>query len=169
MQFLGLLVLGLAGLVLEATLLPAIKLAGVRADLLTVILSIYALLQGAPRGASLGFAYGLLEDLYLGKYLGLNALSKMLTGYLVGLSKDRLNQDNWLVPGILAFFATIGQGLLVLLLTYITGQGYPMLAGLEAIVLPMAFYDGGLALLGYNFYQGGIRWATRKGRIGSHG
>lgn len=168
MQFLGLLLLGLGGIVLEATLLPAIKLAGIKADLLVVILAIYALLQGAPRGAALGLAYGLLEDLYLGKYLGLNALSKMLIGYLVGLSKDRLNQDNWLVPGILAFFATIGQGFLVLLLTYVTGQGYPWLAGLE-VILPMAFYDSGLALLGYNFYQGGIRWVTRKRRIGSQG
>ncbi|WP_162490022.1 rod shape-determining protein MreD [Neomoorella thermoacetica] len=169
MQFLGLLALGLGGLVLEATLLPALKLAEVKADLLTIVLTIYALFQGPSRGAVLGFGYGLLEDLYLGRYVGLNALSKMLTGYIIGLGKDRLNQDNWLVPGIMAFFAIICQGLLVLFLTLLAGFRFPLLAGLEAVILPMSFYNACLALLGYNLYQGGIKWATRKRRIGSPG
>ncbi|QGP92432.1 hypothetical protein MGLY_18140 [Neomoorella glycerini] len=159
--------LGLAGLILEATLLPALKMAGVKADLLTVILVIFAFLKGAPRGAALGFIYGLLEDLYLAKFLGLNALTRMVSGYLVGLSKDWLNQDNLLGPGILAFLATIGQGFLFLLVGHLAGFKYPWLAGLLAVVLPTALYNGCLALLGYSFYQGGAAWAARKRKIGS--
>ncbi|WP_054936270.1 MULTISPECIES: rod shape-determining protein MreD [Moorella (nom. illeg.)] len=167
MQFLGLVLLGLAGLILEATLLPALKMAGVKADLLTVFLAIFAFLKGAPRGAALGFIYGLLEDLYLAKFLGLNALTRMVSGYLMGLSKDWLNQDNLLGPAILAFLATIGQGFLFLLVGHLAGFKYPWLAGLLNVVLPMAVYNGSLALLGYSFYQGGAAWGTRKRKIGS--
>ncbi|MDN5344749.1 MAG: rod shape-determining protein MreD [Clostridia bacterium] len=157
----------MAGLVLEAALLPAFKLAGVKADLLMVVLSIYAFLKGAPRGAALGLVYGLLEDLYLARFVGLNALTMMVTGYLVGLSKDALNRNNLLVPGILAFLATLGQGLMFLLVGHLAGFQYPWLAGLLAVVLPVAFYNGCLALLGYSFYQGGATWVARKRKIGS--
>ena len=167
MQLLGLIVLGLAALVLEATLLPVFKLAGIKPDLQIIFLSIYALLRGKSQGAGLGFIYGLLEDVYLGKYIGLNAVSKMIVGYFTGFSKNRLNEKNWLVPGLLAFGATIGQGLLVLLLGRIIGFNYPWRAGLLTIILPMSLYNGGLAVLVYGFYQGGITWVNRRKKVGS--
>lgn len=147
--------------------MPAFKLAGAKADLLIVILSIFALLRGKSQGATLGFIYGLLEDIYLAKYVGLNVLGKMAAGYLIGLSKNWLNERNWLVPGILAFLATIVQGLLVLILGQIIGLNYPWRAGLVVVVLPMALYNASLAVLGYSFYQGGAAWATKRKKIGS--
>ncbi len=119
-----------------------------------VILVIYAFRQGAPPGAALGFIYGLLEDLYTGRLLGLNALTKMITGYVVGLSTDSLNQDNLLVAGLLAFLATLGQGGLNLLVGHLAGWHYPWLDGYGRVIFPMAVYNGSLALLGYSFYKG---------------
>ena len=167
MQYLGLIILGLAGLVIEVTLLPAFKLAGVRADLLIVIISIFALLKGKTHGATLGFIYGLLEDIYLAQYVGLNAVSKMFTGYLIGLSKNWLNERNWLVPGLLAFMATIIQAFPMMILGQIIGLNYPWRSGLVSIVMPMALYNASLAVIGYSFYQGGVAWANRRKKIGS--
>ncbi len=159
--------LWLAALILEATLLPAFKMAGVKADLLTVFLTIFAFLKGAPGGAAAGFFCGLLEDLYLAKFLGLNALIRMATGYLVGLSKDWLNRDNILAPGILTFVATVGQGFLFLFISYLAGFKYPWLAGMLTVVLPMALYNSSLAVLGYSIYQGGAAWGSRKRKTGN--
>lgn len=136
-------------------------------DLLLIILSIVALFKGPYQGALLGFGYGLLEDLFLGHCIGMYALTKMVIGYLLGFSKNNLNQENWLAPGLLAFLATIGQGLFILLLGNTGCMDYPWLFGLLVIILPMAFYNGSFTLLGYSFFQGGAAWVARKRRIGS--
>ncbi|MBE3572595.1 MAG: rod shape-determining protein MreD [Moorella humiferrea] len=167
MQFMGMLLLGAAGLVLQATVLPAFKMAGVKADLLTVTLIIFAFLKGASRGGMLGFFYGLMEDLFLAKFIGLNVLTRMVTGYLVGLSKEWLNQENLLAPALLAFAATIGQGILFLLLGHAVGFKYPWTAGILTVIVPMAFYNAGLALVGYGLYQGGTAWGIGKRKAGS--
>jgi len=138
-----------------------------KVDILVIILAIFAVFRGARQGAALGFTYGLIEDLYLAKYVGLNALSKMFIGYLIGLNKDRLNTDNWIVPGILVFIASIGQGFFVLVFGKVAGMNYPLLWGTVHIILPMAFYNTGLAILGYSLYQGGVAWAARRRKIGS--
>ncbi|MBC7324620.1 MAG: hypothetical protein H5T99_04825 [Moorella sp. (in: Bacteria)] len=93
----------------------------------------------------------------------------MATGYLVGWSKNSLNQDNLLGPAILSFLATIGQGLLFLLTGRLVGLQYPWLAGLLSVILPLAFYNASLALLGYSLYQGGATWVARKRKIGKPG
>ncbi len=158
----------MAGIVIEATLLPSFELAGAQADILIVIISIFALLKGKTRGAALGFIYGVLEDIYLAKYIGLNAMSKMAAGYLIGLSKDWLNERNCLVPGLLAFLATIVQVLPMIILGPIIGLNYPLRAGFVTIILPMAIYNGSLAVMGYSFYQGVVAWVSnRRKRIGN--
>ena len=58
-------------------------------------------------GRGLGTIYGLLcgslEDLYLGRFIGVNALSKAFTAYLVGHFQDRVFKENILVALIAVF------------------------------------------------------------------
>lgn len=162
-------ILGLVSLALQATLLPAFKLAGVKADFLIIILSIFALFKGPYQGAALGFTFGFLEDVYLGRYIGLNTLSMAVTGYVIGMNRGRLNESNLLVPATLAFFATVMCGMLVMFLGRFAGMYHHWTTGMVNIILPMAFFNGCLALLGYSLYQGGTAWITaRKKKNGNY-
>ncbi|MDH3197451.1 MAG: rod shape-determining protein MreD [Candidatus Krumholzibacteria bacterium] len=71
-------------LVLQAVLAPRIALGSIAPDFLLLVVVFFALYRGSVRGALLGFAVGLLQDLGNPDHLGLNALTKSLLGYFVG-------------------------------------------------------------------------------------
>jgi rod shape-determining protein MreD len=157
----------MGGIILEATLLEFFRMAGVKPDLLLLLLIFYSLEHGANRGAVLGMIYGLLEDLYEGRFLGLNALIKMLVGYAVGLGKDKLNRDNPLVPVFLTGVASLGAGLLFLLLSPLGGIAYPWSSGLLTVVLPASVYNTSLTFLSQSFYRRRVEWVAKKRSLGS--
>lgn len=157
----------MGALILEATLLEFFRIAGVKPDLLLLLLIFYSLEHGTSQGAALGLIYGLLEDLCEGRFLGLNALIKMLVGYAVGLGKDKLNRDNPLVPLSVAWGASLGSGLLFLLLSPLLGIAYPWLAGLLTVVLPASVYNTSLTFLIQSFYRRRVEWVARKRSLGN--
>ncbi|MGI9950877.1 rod shape-determining protein MreD [Moorellaceae bacterium AZ2] len=167
MQVVLLLLAGMGALILEATLLEFFKIAGVKPDLLLILLLFYALEAGAGRGAAVGLAYGLLEDLYVGRLLGLNALIKMLLGYVLGWGRDRLNVDNPLVPVSLAWGASLAAGVMFLLLGPLGGMDYPWSSGLITVILPASIYNASLALLGQGLSRRRAEWVARKRNLGS--
>jgi len=146
------LVLGVAlflSLALEATLFNHLTLAGVKPDLLLVLVIIYSLFRGSVAGAGLGFIYGLVEDLLLGNYIGLNAACKMLVGYASGWGEKRFFKDHLLVPVLSVFTGTLGFLLLYLMLfSLVAGAG--AWATFSRMVLPLCFYN---TLLGTLLYR----------------
>jgi rod shape-determining protein MreD len=79
-------------------------------------------MNGRKTGAGLGFAYGLMEDLIVGKYIGLQTLTKMLTGYLIGLLERKIFSDNILVPVVVGALGTIIHNLLVFVALFLIGN-----------------------------------------------
>jgi len=157
----------MGALILEATLLEFFRIAGVKPDLLLLLLLFYALETGAGRGTALGLLYGLMEDLYTGRFVGLNAVIKMLLGYLFGWGRDRLNADNPWVPVSLAWGATLAGGVMFLLLGPLGGMDYPWPAALAAVILPASIYNASLALVGQGLSRRRAEWVARKRSHGS--
>jgi len=151
------LLLGLA-LLLESTLLQFVRVAGVRPDLVLVLVVFYAIINGSKEGAFWGFMGGLAKDFLSGYYLGLNALSLAVIGYLVGLGHTRLFRESHYVLAGVTFLATVLVEVFRYLL--ILGLGITILPGeaLWGLILPLGVYNAGVALL---FYRPFYRSATR--------
>ena len=167
MQFLWLSVLFLVSLTLESTLLEKIAIEGAKPDFLLVIVIFYALLYGAIPAAKLGFIYGLIEDLATGKFIGINTISKMITGYLVGLGEGKLYSENLLVPVIGLFVGSIIHYSCFFILGLISG--FPGVFPVEAFfktVFISSIYNVCLAPFLYGRYYRLIK-STSKRRVHS--
>jgi rod shape-determining protein MreD len=126
---------------LQFTALNFIQIEGVKPDLGLVMVIFVAFLRGYRAGCWWGFVGGLLEDLYTGNFFGLNILTKMFIGCLVGLVEKQFYKDSLLVVVITTWFASMASGLVqYALLTY---AGFLVSPGpaLVKIILPVSFYN----------------------------
>ena len=90
---------------------------GIRPDFVVTILVYVALASGSFTGIVLGFSVGLLQDIYgPPASLGLNALSKSIIGYLVGLGRAGLYRESFVTLGlVLGVALLIHDGLYTLI------------------------------------------------------
>ncbi len=92
---------------LQALVSDAISFRSIGPDFPLLIVVYFAVFHGALSGSVLGFIVGLLQDLFNPSYLGLNALTKSLVGYVMGRAGGQTERDNPLflvaVFGIAAF------------------------------------------------------------------
>lgn len=78
-------------LVMQATLIPFIALAGVTPDLLLIFVIVIALREGQIPGTIAGFIIGLIADIVTGDFLGLGALTKTIAGFTAGYFYNEAN------------------------------------------------------------------------------
>lgn len=149
----------LSGLLLQSTIFENLRFVGTKPDLLLIVVVLVGVLQGRYQGAKVGFIFGLVEDLFIGRYWGLNAFAKMLTGFLVGLAENKVFKENLLIPSFGLFSATFLHNLIYVILAGLAGLGADLVPYVWKSTLPMALYNAFLATLIYGkFYQ-----ATTKG------
>ncbi len=127
-------------LVLQTTILDAVAIAGVTPDLVLLLVVLNGFLLGTREGAFLGFAGGIVEDLFSGSYIGLNALSKMAAGYVAGIAGERLNRENIPVATGVTFFSALASLVVNYLLLIYINVRIPPLYALFGVALPTAVY-----------------------------
>jgi rod shape-determining protein MreD len=93
-RFIVLALLPLLAIFFQSTLFASYSIKGVVPDLVLVFAIFYALLNGAGKGARYGLLCGLLEDLYTGRFIGMNAVSKSVTAYIIGRMQHRVFTEN---------------------------------------------------------------------------
>jgi rod shape-determining protein MreD len=124
-----------------------------------------ALLHGCYHGAKLGFVFGLVEDVFIGKFIGLNALTKMLTGYLVGMGENKVFKENLLIPVFGLFTATFLNNILYVFLAGLAGVERNLAFYVWDVTLPTALYNACLAPLFYGkFYHSATKGYLRLSR-----
>lgn len=145
MQFtVYLLLLGVI-LILQTTVMETVAIAGIKPDLVMLLVVLNGFLLGPREGAFLGFAGGIVEDLFTGSYIGLNALSKMAAGYLAGAAGERLYRENIPIATIVTFFTSLaGLSVNYLLLLYLDIYVSPLYA-FFGVALPGSAYTALLA------------------------
>ena len=134
---------------LQSTLIPAIAVGGIRPDLVLVVVVSAALADGKETGILCGIFGGLLQDLLSAGPFGVNTLSKMLVGLLVGIYEHKVNKKNLFMPLVavsagtfaamavnMAFLLGYAQGEAVLTLLI---QTPPTLAYHLLLVVPVHF------------------------------
>ena len=104
MKITAMALLCLLALLLQTTVFSALPLRGSYPDLVTVLVVNLGILNGSYEGAGLGFVAGLLADLLVGRFIGINGVALGLVGFISGAAAKRLSyRDNYVVP----FFFTI--------------------------------------------------------------
>jgi len=109
-------------------------------DLVMLFVVFSGFLLGPKEGAFLGFAGGIIVDLYMGSYIGLNALTLMTAGVLAGICGERLYKESSLIAaGVTFLSATVSWLVNYLLLRYL-GVRIPFVYSVTQIILPAAIY-----------------------------
>ncbi len=130
------------GTVVQSSVVPALSVAGVTPDVPLILTVLLALRRGSETGCLVGFVAGMLQDVAGGGLIGVQALTKALAGFGMGMLVGRLWVSNPLVqvPGLVLL--TLAEGLLRFLLLQIFH--YPAsLGGLMLhVVIPQALYNG---------------------------
>ncbi|GAB6179994.1 rod shape-determining protein MreD [Desulfotomaculum defluvii] len=141
-------------LILQSTVFAFLQVAGVKPDLVLMLVVFNGFLRGSREGAFLGFLAGLAQDIFTGSYIGLNALTKMVAGYLVGLAEARFFKESVILVSMFTMLVgVVNQVIFYLLLYYLQIEVSPIYA-LGQVIIPSAIYTGLLVPLTYwKFYS----------------
>lgn len=104
-------------LFLQTNLFGVLAWQGTIPDILLIVVIFFAIFNGANQGIIYGVACGLLEDLYLGRFIGLNAISKGITAYIIGRLQGNVFKENILVGVIGVVGGTLVNSFIVFMLS----------------------------------------------------
>ena len=130
------------GSVAHATLTPLFSVAGVTPDLPLIMIILLSLRRGPEFGCLTGFVTGLLQDAAGGGLIGVQALTKAVIGFSIGVAGARLRVSQPLVqvPGLVVL--TIAEGLARFALLQIFRFPAPFGELMMYVVLPQALCNG---------------------------
>ena len=130
------------GSLAQWSVVPALSVGGVTPDLPLILTVLLALRRGAETGCIVGFVAGLLQDTAGGGLLGVQALTKALAGFGMGLLGGRLWVASPLVQVPSLVLLTVVEGFL----RYGLLQFFHFPASFGAlmvhVILPQALYNG---------------------------
>jgi len=135
--------------IMQATIVPHIKVWGIFADLPVLVVTSWSLLQGAREGIVWGFIAGLVVDLLSGAPFGAATFSLMAAGFISGMGQATVFRNHIALPLVVTFLATIIYNLIFMLVLQIVGQPMAWIESLWRIVLPSAVLNTVLTPLVY--------------------
>ena len=132
----------LLSFLLQSAIAEDLSILGGRPDFILIVLVYLSLAYGSMAGMIFGFSAGLLQDFYGPETnLGLNALCKTLTCYVIGLGKYGLQKENFLI-----LMLVLGVGMLLHeVLYFLIYVGFDVLLFFDMIrraALPSMIYTG---------------------------
>ena len=107
-------------LFLQTTFFQTFTIQGTVPDMVLVLVIFYAIFNGANRGTVYGVMCGLLEDLYMGRFIGINAISKGITAYVIGRLQGNVFKENLLIGVIAVIAGTLLNSSLLFILSLIS-------------------------------------------------
>ena len=136
------LLMAFGGNLAQWSVVPALSVGGVTPDLPLVVTVFLAVRRGPIIGCLSGFFAGLLQDMAGGGLIGVQALTKALAGFCMGLLVGRLWVANPLVQVPALVLLTLAEGLSRFLLLQFFH--FPASLGdmMVHVILPQALYNG---------------------------
>lgn len=138
---------------LQSTTVARFKLAGVKPDLVLLLVVVGALVYGARPAVLWAFIAGIGLDIFSGGPLGASSLALMASALIAGLGHRPFSRFNILVPltavalGTLVYAAVYLTILAILDVTGASTLRLPLLDTVRDIVLPVTVYNTALMLL----------------------
>lgn len=141
--------------ILESTLFQYVRIYGIKPDFSIMIIVAYAIIRGGSYGAFIGLGTGLLIDMLYGRAIGINALSYMVTGYIIGQAHENVFKDSFIPSFIFNFIAIIIFQHIYVLLSYFSnnfpGAYISYTYMLLKVTLPQAFYNAVVGSIIYRY------------------
>lgn len=109
------------GLILRSVFPRVLSLAWTTPDFLLLLVVFNAMFRGVNHGGMAGFLIGLTEDLFFGRFIGLNALAKCAVGMLSGSISKSIFKENMWVPVVNVLIGSFLSLILVFFFGYLTG------------------------------------------------
>jgi len=106
--------------VFQSTLLHCCTVFGVRPDLILILATFIGVRFGKTKGATLGFFLGLIQDCLSGTFLGPNAFSKGVVGYIFGNLRAKILFENFFSQIFCNMAAALIDGAIVLIIFSLT-------------------------------------------------
>jgi len=94
-------------LLLQSTVLEAVKIFGVKPNLFLLFIVSIAILRGNIEGAIIGFFAGLAQDMSGGRYFGFYTILGMYLGFLSGSINRSMYKENYLVIIFFTLISTV--------------------------------------------------------------
>ncbi|MDD4801807.1 MAG: rod shape-determining protein MreD [Syntrophomonas sp.] len=152
MRFLLLALLPFLALLLQSTIFRAITIFGAIPDMVLVLVIFYALLNGERKGTVYGVICGLLEDLYIGRFIGINSISKGITAYIVGRLQGNVFKENLFVGVIGVIAGTALNSVLLLILSLTSFEVFNLDISIIIEMIYQGIYNTLIAIPMYVWY-----------------
>ncbi len=136
-------------LLVQTTFIPLISLGGFLPDLLMIWLVVVALQRGQIEATVTGFAAGLLQDLVATKFLGLAALAKTITCFVLGYFYNENMVEQTLGSYRFVMLVALGAFLhdLIYFVVFLQGTEQPIFFLMLELSAGMALYTAVIAVL----------------------
>ena len=145
--------LAVVNVILESTLFQYTRIFGIKPDFTLMIIVAYGIMRGSTYGAFTGLGMGMLIDMMYGRTIGINALSYMVTGYIIGQVHENVFKDSFIPAFIFNLIAVIIFQHSFILLAYFSNN-FPStdisyVYMLLKVILPQSLYNAVVGSIAY--------------------
>jgi len=142
--------------VVQQTLMLDLRVGGVHPDIMILLPIVAGLVGGPSRGAWMGFATGLVADLFLPTPFGLSALVATMLGYAVGVATLALDRTAVWLPVVAALAGSALYELVYGVLGSVLGQPQMLHVDLVRVIAVVSITNAVLAIPA----MGLVTWAV---------
>jgi rod shape-determining protein MreD len=130
-----------------------------------VLVIFYSIFNGANRGLVYGVMCGLLEDLYMGRFIGMNAISKGITAYIIGRLQGNVFKENLLVGVVGVIGGTLLNAILLFVLSLFSFEVFNLDKSIFMNLLYQVIYNTLIGIPLYIwYYRSSTQGLLRKGK-----
>jgi rod shape-determining protein MreD len=149
--------------VIQETVMLELRIGGVHPDIMLLLPIVAGIVGGPSRGAGIGFATGLVSDLFLPTPFGLSALVGCLVGFGVGLATIALDRSAWWLAPVATFGASALYEVTYGALGSLLGQPQMLHVALARIVVVVSVTNALLAIVAVRLVKWGMAEASTEG------
>ncbi len=137
-------------------------------NIMLIVVFSFGFLRGSSHGMLLGFACGLLSDVFFGSTLGVSALLYTIMGFLIGLLGRLYFTEFSDMPLLLCLVSDTLYHIGVFIVVFAMGGQYHFFSYVWDILIPELCYTGAAALVLYPLLRKAdaavSKWEARKTR-----
>lgn len=134
--------------ILEVTVFDALRIGGVSANFMIMIIVSFALLRGSKEGLCVGALAGILYDITFGTMLGPKLITYALIGYVCGKFNKNFYRENFIIPFVCTLFSSLFANFSSMFLFVMRGK-LNIIFFLKTIIIPELIYTVTLSLVVY--------------------
>ncbi len=131
----------LATAIFQSTIAPYLTIKGVQPDFILIVVIFCAFIYGSSIGGIMGFGGGLFQDIILSQTFGINAIIKIILGYLAGFFQRKIFMEQQYLSILAIFLPTILSQILYTIINFMVGIKLPFWSVFWRLLIPMAFYN----------------------------